>query len=306
MPTNCALVFVLCLVACGDDTNAATDAAQDQAADAATDTGGERDARVDDAAVQDAAVQDAPGADMGADGRDAGDRTDASSDDADAPVEAGPELGPGECVWLEQAGCGALEWCAPVEGPEAVGTCTFFGDADLGERCTLQTDCTIGTLCTERPDGLRFCERACDPAEGLLADCGAGQRCGSNRNAVTGEPEAVGICVPSCDVDRGFACTDTELACVPQEILSSEFDLCLPDVPDLPDGADCALAEIGRNQLCGPRSLCADRFPERGLQCFRICRESVAGIGLSNHPDCRNETDLCEFFAVGVGLCLSP
>lgn len=268
-----ALVMLLAF-GCGDD------------APTPVDSGAEQDAGHDAGVVEDAGT-DAGMADAGVDAgiRDAG--VDSGTDAGD--VDAGP------CIPLTETNCPMGQWCAP-EDDLLSGNCVDFGSTTAGGECAAQEECASGHICSNGS-----CELACNPALGD-ASCPSGSGCANNLGS-DGRPTPLGVCIETCDFDEDPNCSG-DLSCLPADVTTAAFDACFPDVPNIPEGGDCALAGIPRLGLCAPNRICYSRADlPPGLLCWDFCRESAGSLSAPDHPDCM-EGERCVQFATTLGVCV--
>lgn len=303
-----AAALALAVFGCGDEDRG-VGPEEDAGVDAARDGG--RDAEPADGEVPpDGASPQDSGADATA--GDAGPMdaaADAATDAADAAPDAGCTMADaGACARFTSSGCCGDTWCVPSDDLSS-GQCTAVGAGARDDPCTDNEDCAEGLICVEEPDG-GTCQIACDPD---AATGGPGDTCSADDDcaALLGTDAMdrpvlldLGICAPSCDYDAGLACRDSSLTCVPEELISADFDLCMEDVTSLSEMADCTAADLARLQLCGAKSLCYSRadLPD-GTLCYEVCRGSEGSLDTVGHPDCSRTDALCETFATGLGLC---
>lgn len=290
-----SLCFLVLLIACGDDATPVTDAGE--RSDVPRQDVGSGDSGADTGALDSGALDS---------GADATEPLDASVPDSAIPDAGSPDVS-GPCRPFTADGCESGSWCKPEDDDVSVGVCTRHGDQDPGEVCITSIDCVAGAVCGERAEG-GVCDETCDPEspQGSPTNpCASGTRCTNLRDPETGEPIALGICVPGCDFDAGITCSDESLTCEPSELVSGDVDICLPGVTNLPAQGDCALAGIPHGQLCGPGRICLDRDDLRpGNLCYVVCRADVGFLNLDNHPDCNSPSQVCQQFATTLGVCL--
>ncbi len=282
-----SLLLCATLIACGDD-----DAFPDSGLrDAAGFEDARPDAPTEDAADLPDANDDSGFVDVGIDSGELDAAADAAEDTAPDAIED-------FCQPFTREGCFEGRWCEPDESTRG-GACIDIGVSRQGESCEESSDCFEGHLCIGGK-----CELACDSGASVGTPrnpCVTPDRCGNLRPDDGGEPLALGICVPGCDFDAGQECRDETLTCQPNEIISADDDLCLPDIENLPPQGDCALAGIAHGQLCGPGRICLDREDFReGNLCYTVCRGVV---GVEENDDCP-DGELCHQFALGgLGVC---
>lgn len=291
-----SLCLVFLLVACGDDARPSTDA------------GGGSDVQLQDGGAFDSG--DDPQGDSGPEDSgptDANTPIDSSAPDGNLPVDAGSPDVSGPCAPFSTAGCDEGSWCKPGDTDVSMGVCERYGDQDPGDVCITNIDCVAGAVCGERAEG-GVCDQTCDPEspQGSPTNpCMSGTRCTNLRDSESGEPIALGICIPSCDFDAGISCRDSALTCEPSELVTGDVDICLPGVTNLPAQGDCGLAGVPHGQLCGSNQICLDRADLRpGNLCYVVCRANVGNLNLDNHPDCNSTAQVCTQFATGLGVCL--
>jgi hypothetical protein len=95
---------------------------------------------------------------------------------------------PGECNWVTQEGCPTGQACRITSG-RGEARCVAEGSGRQGERCSVQTDCGRGLICTGPTQTTQTCARVCDVRN---PTCGGSLSC----MAIVGDnvPFNYGIC----------------------------------------------------------------------------------------------------------------
>lgn len=202
-------------------------------------------------------------------------------------------------------GCAGEGWCDPIAEDSVDGICTseLRGSSRQGGPCDTPADCAEGFGCGDG-ECLRYCRVEED-------DCGE-LTCVS-RTCVdpdTGEvgPCEVGACRNVCDLDAGIPCASAARVCFPEEINSTEFDICIDplyafDLESLLEvGDSCVETGLSTGRFCDGLAACYD---DGGETCSALCRREVAtDFEVVAHPDC-GESGFCSFIGdPRVGDCV--
>jgi hypothetical protein len=192
-----------------------------------------------------------------------------------------PDLAPGTCDVVTQAGCGTSEKCTLSGGG---ARCVTDGTKLNGQTCgPASDDCIKGTLCTTESSTLRQCRAFCAADTDCKQPAPGGTPAGNTPHCIiTLNSSMQKVCTVACNPVPALGASGcaSGLACqvFRTQAIAQLSDCTAPGIGT--DGADCA---TNGNADCAAGFGCVtttDQNNNMQSRCRRICR---AG----NNPDCQ-------------------